>query len=224
MNRRTIVCATALVLLVTGCSAQGASQTTVTLATATVTQEAIIPATVTVTVRTTVTPERAKPAAARTSRAGELAGPLGSRSDPLRPGTATSYGSDWTVTVGKSDTDAWPTIKASSDFADPPKSGDTYVSAPITVTYRGSKSQDPALDLQYAIVGSKGNVFESIDSDCGLGAPQGLGDIGELYGGASGKGTLCLEVPKDQLSGAVWRTEYFDTTSLGNIDGFYGLS
>lgn len=229
MRRIAPLIGLAVLIGAAGCSATGttvADGTTTLTTTATMTETVTSEVVKTVHDTTTIlSTASSSPATSSSSKA-----PYGSsaadnsRGNPAPAGVPGHFGDDWTVSLGNTDLDAWPEIQKESRFADAPPAGEVYVSALASVTYNGEGNEDPAYNLRYAFVGSKGNVFDQLDHDCGFGGPSGFIDVGELFSGASGSGTLCARVPQDQVDDGVWRIQYTDMDTFDQIEGFFALS
>ena len=131
--------------------------------------------------------------------------PAGSRENPLAINTPFSS-SVWGFSVGGTDTDSWPEIAAENMFNDPPPAGWSYVTAPVTVTYRGSGSDSPWLSTYVEFVGSNGVVYTDYSATawCGV-VPDAYGDIPEMYAGGSATGNACAVVPTAYIAGGLWR-------------------
>lgn len=223
---------TATVLLLVGCSAtKSTASADITTETVTVSitepvSPSRTPAAITKTETETVTVTASSDDATSTSasNAPTALSDQGTRSNPVPAGITGYFGDDWSVTVGKTDVDAWPEIKAETSYAEAPTDGVAYVAAEVTASYTGSENADPGRDLSFAFVGAKGNVFDSLDYDCGFGGPDGFYDMEELYAGATGTATLCISVPIDQIDGGAWRIQYLDMKTFERTEGFFALS
>ncbi|WP_185981596.1 DUF4352 domain-containing protein [Skermania sp. ID1734] len=126
----------------------------------------------------------------------------GSRERPLHIGDAATL-PDWTVVVNSVNRDAQREVLSENQFNDPPSSGSAYVMANVTTTYKGPKTGNVQWDLDFKVLGSAGNTFDSSNHGCGV-VPDALGSNGELYPGASATGNICVEVPQAQLDRALW--------------------
>lgn len=89
---------------------------------------------------------------------------VGTRDAPLNPETKADLGTAWTVEVGVANLDSWSPIQEIDDYMDGPAADRAFVSAPLSVTSRNVWSADPAFDMSYAFVKSKGTVFTHDDT------------------------------------------------------------
>ena len=129
----------------------------------------------------------------------------GSRPNPFAIGTSFISG-DWTFSLAATDTDAWPEIMAENMFNDPPPAGWSYITTPVTVTYRGAGSEKPWLETYVQFVGTNGVVYTdySSTSTCGV-VPNENDDLPEMYAGGSATGNACAVVPTSYIAGGLWR-------------------
>lgn len=129
------------------------------------------------------------------------------RDNPVQAGAPITVG-DWEVVVHTANLDATDQVLDENEFNDGPVDGRQFVMAPVTVTYNGTETGTPWLDLQFTVVGSAGNTFGigSMDDDCGV-VPDALNDVGEMFAGATAEGNVCVAVPSEQVDGAVWAVE-----------------
>jgi hypothetical protein len=131
--------------------------------------------------------------------------PLGSRTNPMPVFGAFSSGA-WTFALEPTDTNAWPRIRATNMFNDPPAPGYSYVMVAATATYRGSRTGAPWLNTNADFLGSNGRIYDSTSDGqyCGV-LPESMGDVRDLYPGASARGNYCAVVPTSVIAGGLWR-------------------
>ena len=148
--------------------------------------------------------------AAATEEVEEAPAKGATRETPYMPGETFEFG-DWEISLGETDTDATQRIIDAQleEYGDdeayttPPDEGHVYITVPVTATYKGADSDDPAFALSFAYVSADGNTFG--DMILGVSIPNDLSDAGELYAGATGKGDVLQMVPREVAEGGVWR-------------------
>ena len=139
----------------------------------------------------------------------------GTRENPLAPGVTFAVG-DWTVQLGATDTDADDIVAAENQFNEPPVDGRRFVMVEATITYTGTESGTPWIDLTFEFYGSGGNTFgTAVDDFCGV-IPDALDEHGEMFPDATATGNVCVSVPADQIEGGAWIVE--DLFSLDDSD------
>jgi len=139
---------------------------------------------------------------------GESAGDgskFGSREDPLPIKTRVDMGA-WNVRITSVKLDATNEILA-EETTEKPKPGHQFVRFGVDAKYEDSGSGDAYSDIDWAIVGSKGNTFSV--SECTT--ANDLAFAGETFTNGKVSGDLCISIPKDQLDGATLKLESFDT-------------
>ncbi len=127
---------------------------------------------------------------------------IGTRKAPVPLGEVFDVGEDWQVSIVTVDSDATGDVLAENQFNDPPTTGRQFVLVRTTTKYVGEETGLPWVDLTYKFYGSKGNTYNTYDSDdtCGV-IPNPLDDVDELYPDAGGEGNVCFSVPADQIDG-----------------------
>ncbi|HIZ34457.1 MAG TPA: hypothetical protein H9815_01665, partial [Candidatus Ruania gallistercoris] len=120
----------------------------------------------------------------------EPAADEGSRENPFLIGEDVGN-DDWSVML-EEPYEAWDEVRAENQFNDPPADGMEFWMLPVTVTYTGTETGDPAWDLDFGFVGDDGRTY---DDDCGT-VPEELWDVGEMYPDAEANANVCLEVPE----------------------------
>ncbi len=98
---------------------------------------------------------------------------------------------DWDIQLGEP-YEAWEEVQAENMFNDPPADGMEFWMLPVTVTYIGTETADPAWDLEFGFVGDDGRTY---DDDCGV-IPDEMYDVGEMYPDAEASANVCLAVPE----------------------------
>jgi hypothetical protein len=139
--------------------------------------------------------------------------PAGTRQNPLPAGSTFELG-DYTVTIGATTASPEDTQALAQDEADAlysgdlswvqmPEEGNVVAHAPISGTYNGDQSGDPAMDLSWAYVGGSGKVHEVISM--AVEPVNDLYSVGEMYGGTPFDAAISMEVPIPDVEGGVWR-------------------
>lgn len=145
-----------------------------------------------------------------------VAGNNGTRSAPLAPGEVATF-TEWTVSMGPANLDAWAEISTVADEYYKPEDGFVYVMAPATVTFTGD-DRSTIGDLDWVFVSAAGTTY---DDQCGYASlPSELDLYQELYTAATATGNLCVTVPADQVTGGVWRVEVW----IDDEEAYFGLS
>lgn len=147
---------------------------------------------------------------------------VGTRENPAPAGSTVKLG-EYSVSLGATATNANDAIAAENQFNEPPVAGRQFVMVPVTVTYNGSESGLPWLDLSVNFVGSAGNTYGgsgSTDDYCGV-IPVALSDQGEIYGGATSAGNVCVSVPSAEVEGGTWVVE--ESLSFDDTKVFFAL-
>lgn len=131
--------------------------------------------------------------------------PWGSRTNPVATWSPFNSGA-WGFVLEPTDTDAWPEIRATNMFNDPPQLGYSYVTVAATVTYQGTKTGTPWLGTKAEFLGSDGRIYTKMFGDhwCGV-IPMSISDVDDMYPGASVRGNYCAVVPTAAIAGGLWR-------------------
>jgi|SRR5690625_1413715 len=122
----------------------------------------------------------------------QVAGPAsdeGTRDNPYPLDVVVSDG-EWEVMLSEP-REAWTEVQAENQFNDPPEDGMEYWIVPLSVTYVGSETGLPWIDLTVQFVGDDARTYSD---RCGV-IPDDLMDVNELYEGGSAEGNVCLSVP-----------------------------
>lgn len=146
----------------------------------------------------------------------------GTRQRPVPAGTVVTIG-DWQVSLGPTALDATAQVAAENQFNDPPAAGRQFVLVPVNVTYTGTDSGTPWVDLSINFYGSGGNTFGAGGTDdyCGV-VPNSLSDVSEMFPNAKAAGNACVSVPSDQVQGGAWIIE--ESFSMENSRVFFALA
>lgn len=144
----------------------------------------------------------------------------GSRESPA-PAGSTATLTDWTVVVGATNRDALADVMAANQFNSPPVEGRAFVMAPVTATYTGTDSGTAWVSLGIHFVSGAGQTYGTgVDDYCGV-IPSGLSDTGELYGGATATGNVCVSVPAAEVEGGAWVVE--NQLAFDDVKAFFAL-
>jgi hypothetical protein len=134
----------------------------------------------------------------------DAASDLGTRENPVPIGTTIELGNfgetSWEVTPGAPTLDANALIAAENQFNSAPAVGSQYVMLPLDVTYVGSESGTPWIDLSVSFVGSDGITYDQSF----VVQPSPLTDVGEMFKGANAQGNVVVEIPADVIEGGTW--------------------
>lgn len=116
------------------------------------------------------------------------------RSDPLGAGETLVVG-DLEIQVLSVDYDAWPKIRATNRFNDPPPTGQLFVMTTLSVTSRGKSDSTTSISKHdFDLVGDAGVLYRPFMNSCGV-IPGELGAT--LYGGGKAQGNTCHAVRDD---------------------------
>ncbi|MGW2091507.1 hypothetical protein [Promicromonospora sukumoe] len=144
------------------------------------------------------------------------------RSYPFEPDDTFELG-DWELTLGETDLDATQDVidyqlaeyGGDESYTTPPSEGNVYITVAVTATYKGNTRGDPYDALTYAYISADGHTYNSIIA---VEFEEDLSYVGELYAGATGKGTVLQEVPQDGAEGGYWRvTETAMDSAAGDV-------
>lgn len=127
------------------------------------------------------------------------------RLTPAPLGTTTAVGPDWQVTVTGPARDITVEVLAENEFNDPPPTGFRYVGVDMTFAYSGAGGASPA-NVSIGAVSSD-NVQH--DGYCGV-VPGELDRFTDLFAGGSASGTMCVVVPDDGGTVALFATADFN--------------
>ncbi|MFA5711634.1 hypothetical protein [Mycolicibacterium sp.] len=113
----------------------------------------------------------------------------GTRENPLTIGQPVTS-DDWSIQLGPP-REAGAEVQAENQFNDPPGAGMQFWVVPVTATYTGESTGQPAFDISVKFVGADNRTY---DDSCGV-IPSPLADVGELYAGGVAEGNVCVAVP-----------------------------
>lgn len=122
---------------------------------------------------------------------------VGSRNNPIALGDVAIV-NDWQVQITSVNKNALKLVMDSDDYASPPASNQRFVLFNISATYIGEESGDPRSELQFKIVGNRGNTFSK---SCSY-SVNTFEENEETFTGATVTGDLCFSVDANQISGA----------------------
>ena len=135
---------------------------------------------------------------------------VGTRENPAPIGTTveiTSGGSpNYEVTLGTPTLDATAIIAAENQFNEAAPEGFQYAILPVTVTYVGSETGTPWIDLNIEFVSTAGTTHTEGDN-VAVGPSPTFMDINELYPGASGTGNIVIAIPTADAAAGAWAVE-----------------
>ncbi|MCM3778996.1 hypothetical protein [Microbacterium hydrocarbonoxydans] len=143
----------------------------------------------------------------------------GTRENPIPVDTLTEYdpASMWRFSVGATNPDATADVIAQNQFNTVP-AGSVFITAPLYLQVKPEgdpNGADPISSLLIEYVSAKGNSFQSNATCVVNDAPW---NIGTMYPGAEGRGTICAAVPADAVVGGAWKV-----TSIVKPDTFIFL-
>lgn len=151
-----------------------------------------------------------------TSDSSARGGKLGTLDDPLPIKTKVRLG-DWEVKISSLTLDATRAVLA-DEAHERPKAGYQYVVFGVDATYKGQRSGDVYQDVDWAIIGSKGNTFAAGGAEFCYLAPD-LPSVGETFPGGKVSGNLCIPAARNQLDGSVFKLQEF----AGETQAFFRM-
>lgn len=134
--------------------------------------------------------------------------PDGTRAHPWPADVQAKYDetSVWTFSIGPTATDQWSAISAVNEFSEPPADGNSYITAPVTLTVASNEQTDSGADpygsLQITYVTSSGTSGKECLVQ--LPPPGDIYDVGTMYGGATVEFLACAEIPSNEVAGGTW--------------------
>jgi len=130
----------------------------------------------------------------------------GTRTNPYPLGTSLSFTEAgapfYDVTVGASTLNANDLVAAENQFNEPAPAGTQFAMLPLTVTYTGSETGTPWIDLGVDFVAADGTTHSS--SDVFAVGPAPLTALNELYTGGSGTGNVLVNIPSANAEQGTW--------------------
>lgn len=137
---------------------------------------------------------------------------VGTRANPASLGTTieiTELGEVvYELTMGPSTLDATAIVLETNMFNEAPPAGFQYALVPVALTYVGSETGTPWLDITVEFVSAAGTTHTEGDSLAVAPAPT-LFDINELYPGASATGNVVILIPIDNAAAGTWAVSTF---------------
>lgn len=131
----------------------------------------------------------------------------GTRDNPAPLGTTieiTEFGEPiYELTMGPAVLEANAAVLDANMFNEPPAAGFQYALVPVTVTYVGTETGTPWIDLSIEFVSAAGTTHTQGDSLSVAPSPTLL-EINELYAGASGTGNVVILIPIENAAGGTW--------------------
>ncbi|TFB90866.1 DUF4190 domain-containing protein [Cryobacterium algoricola] len=133
-------------------------------------------------------------------------GEVGTRTNPAPIGTTiatTANGEpEYEITLGAPTLNADVIVAAENQFNDAAPAGMQYAMLPITVTYRGTKTGTPWMDLDVSFVSAAGTTHSEMDSS--VVGPAPLSDINELYPAGTATGNVVIAIPTADAATGTW--------------------
>ncbi|WP_439565039.1 DUF4190 domain-containing protein [Microcella sp.] len=131
----------------------------------------------------------------------------GTRDNPAPLGTTieiTEFGEPiYELTMGPATLEANAAVLEANMFNEPPAAGFQYALVPVTVTYVGTETGTPWIDLSIQFVSAAGTTHTEGDTLSVAPSPTLL-DINELFPGGSGTGNVVIQIPTDNAAGGTW--------------------
>ncbi|GHD49556.1 hypothetical protein GCM10008097_22550 [Mycetocola manganoxydans] len=135
---------------------------------------------------------------------------VGTRENPAPIGTTIemeSMGSaTYEVTLGAPTLDATDIVAAANQFNEAAPEGFQYAVVPVSVTYIGTETGTPWVDLQVSFVSAAGTTHSQADSMAVAPSPLFM-EINELYPDASGTGNIVIAIPTADAVKGTWTVE-----------------
>ncbi len=130
----------------------------------------------------------------------------GTRENPLPLGTEIELtsigGADYRLTPGASTLNANDVVAAENPFNEAAPAGSQYALLPLSLTYVGSETGNPFVDIQVSFVSADGNTYEQYDT--AVVGPAPLTGINELFPDASAQGNVVIAIPTAGAEQGVW--------------------
>ncbi len=135
---------------------------------------------------------------------------VGTRENPAPIGTTieitTAGAPTYEVTLGAPTLDATALVLAENQFTEAPPEGFQFALVPVEVTYTGTETGTPWIDLRIEFVSAAGTTHTDADTLAVAPAPTFM-DINELYPGASGTGNIVIAIPTADAAAGTWTVE-----------------
>ena len=117
------------------------------------------------------------------------------RDSPLGIGRVGNVG-DYDVSVLSVTPNANDVVAAENQFNDPPADGNQFFLARVSVTYNGSATGNPGIELNFQAVGAKSTSYTVFNNPCGVYPDQNY-PVTELFGGGSAEFNVCWQIDSD---------------------------
>ena len=135
---------------------------------------------------------------------------VGTRENPAPIGTTvaiTGGGAPaYEVTLGAPTLDATALVAAENLYNEAAPAGFQYALLPVTVTYVGTETGTPWIDLSISFVSAAGTTHTVSDVFATAPSPTFM-DINELYPGAGGTGNVVIAIPTADAAAGAWTVE-----------------
>jgi len=115
-----------------------------------------------------------------------------SRTSPIEVRTTAPI-EDYTVSVISVTPNATDIVLSANQFNDPPSIGNQFFMTRLSVTYKGTETGTPWLDLNFQTVGDKNTSYTTFNNSCGS-YPDDPYNIAELFEGGSVEFNVCWEI------------------------------
>ncbi len=159
-------------------------------------------------VETPVAESEAEPAAPADEEAEEpAASDVGTRENPAPIGTTIEVSSFdeviYEVTLGQPVLNANDAVAGANQFNEPAEAGFQYALVPVNVTYVGSETGTPWIDLAVEYVSAAGSTHTQADSPSVAPEPTMM-SINEMYNGSTATGNIVIMIPTEGAAGGAW--------------------
>lgn len=114
------------------------------------------------------------------------------RTSPLGIGRIGQVG-DYEVNVLSVTPDATDIVMAENQFNEPPAAGNQFSLARVAVTYVGSATGTPGVDLNFQSVGERSTSYTTFNNTCGVYSDDSY-SIAELFEGGSAEFNVCWQI------------------------------
>ncbi len=101
---------------------------------------------------------------------------------------------DYEITVLSVNPNADDLVAAENEFNDPPVAGDQFFIAQIAVTYTGSETGNPGVDLNYQSVGDSGTSYTTYTNSCGVVPDDPIFTVTDLFEGGTAEFNVCWAI------------------------------
>ncbi|MDH3498935.1 MAG: hypothetical protein OEM97_02330 [Acidimicrobiia bacterium] len=135
-------------------------------------------------------------------------GPTGTRGNPVALGTFAELG-EWYVRVDAVNPDAADVVANAGFFGEPLEPGSQYFLAEVTQAYYGDEPGASAGSVQFQLLGGSNVAIDSWNASCGF-LETDVSSAGELYAGGVVTGTVCFQVPADEVADVVLFADAFE--------------